>query len=371
MVKKMYNNAMEVLKKINSNGYESYVVGGFVRDRLLGIKSTDIDICTNATPQQLSNIFKGAIAPSETYGAVTLIYKNIRYEITTYRKEIKYDDHRRPSKIEYIDNLLEDLKRRDFTINTFCMDSNGKTIDLLDAKDDLDNKIIKTVGNPKYRLKEDVLRILRAIRFATSLNFDINPDVKKAIKKNSKLLKNLSYTRKKDELTKIFTSANASYGISLLIELKLGKPLELSNLTKLKVVDDILGIWAQLDVLKIYPFTKVEREAIEKIEEILKMQTIDDHVLYQYGLYITSVAASIMGMDKGSINKKYNKLPIKGRSEIAFDIKKICKKLNLSEGKWIKDVYLLLEKNIIDGTLKNNEESIEKFITTYLSEKSK
>ena len=203
----MYKNAREVLK-INDNGYESYIVGGVVRDYILGMKSIDVDICTNATPKEIKNIFKGAVMPSKKYGAVTLIYKKVRYEITTYRKEIKYDDYRRPSKLEYIDDLLEDLKRRDFTINTFCMDSDGNVIDLLNAKEDLDNKIIRTVGNPKQKLKEDVLRILRAIRFATSLNFDISDDVKKAIKKNRALLKKLSYTRKKEELTKIFTSPN-------------------------------------------------------------------------------------------------------------------------------------------------------------------
>ncbi|HHT38740.1 MAG TPA: CCA tRNA nucleotidyltransferase [Mollicutes bacterium] len=365
----MYKNARELLKKINDSGYESYIVGGVVRDYILGLKSIDVDICTNATPKEIKNIFKGAVMPSEKYGAVTLIYKKVRYEITTYRKEIKYDDYRRPSKLEYIDDLLEDLKRRDFTINTFCMDSDGNVIDLLNAKEDLDNKIIRTVGNPKQKLKEDVLRILRAIRFATSLNFDISDDVKKAIKKNRALLKKLSYTRKKEELTKIFTSPNAAYGISLIKELKLGKHLELSNLSTLKIVDDIMGIWAQLDVLYIYPFNKVEKETIKNITEVLKEPIIDNYILYKYGLYITTVVASIKGIDKCVINKQYLSLPIKERKEIAFDVDYICSKYNIKAGKWVKDVYLLLEKKILEGSLENKKEDINKYIKTYIDEK--
>jgi tRNA nucleotidyltransferase (CCA-adding enzyme) len=365
-VKKMRDNALEVLKKIEDSGKEAYIVGGFVRDYLMGRNSLDVDICTNATPKELSTIFEGAIISSVDYGAVTLVYKKGRYELTTYRKEIRYDDHRRPAELEYIDNLLEDLKRRDFTVNTICMNSKGEIIDLLHAREDLNNRIIKMVGDPEFKLKEDVLRILRAIRFATLLNFEISDDVKKSIINNVNLLTSLSYTRKKEELTKIFTSSNASYGISLLIELGLDKYLELSDLSKLKIVDDILGIWAQLDVLDIYPFSKVEKESISMIKETLSSDDITNYDLYHYGLYIMTITASIKDIDKTRINKMYATLPIKSRNQIAFNVNGICNKLNIKPSYWINDIYKLLEKNILDGTLNNDENEISKFVLDYL-----
>lgn len=361
-VTEMLNDAKEVLKKIEDHGFEAYIVGGFVRDYCTNKKSLDVDICTNATPKDLSAIFEGVIIPTETYGSVTLIYKKVRYEITTYRRETSYDDYRRPGEIEYVNSLIEDLKRRDFTINTLCMNSKGEVIDLLYAKDDLKKRIIKTVGNPHISLKQDVLRILRAVRFATSLNFNLVDDVKIAIIDNGHLLKNLSYERKKEELTKIFMNQHANYGISLLKELNLDKHLELSNLYNLKVVDDILGIWAQLDVLNIYPFNKVERENITKIKEALDNDTIDNYALYTYGLYVMSIVASIKGIDKKKINKMYTNLPIKSRSDIKFNVVSLCEKLNIEPSYWLKEMYKLLEKSILDGSLKNEEHDIEEFV---------
>lgn len=363
--KNMQKSAQEILSKIEKEGYEAYIVGGFVRDYCLGKKSLDVDICTSATPKEISVIFEGAVIPSETYGAVTLKYKNVRYEITTFRKETKYDAYRRPIEVKYVTSLTDDLKRRDFTINTLCMDSKGNIIDLLHAKDDLNNKLIKTVGDPQIRLREDILRILRAIRFATSLNFKICGDVKEAIIDNGSLLNNLSYTRKKEELTKIFTSSNAAYGVTLLRELGLDKYLELSNLDRLKVVDDILGIWAQLDVLDIYPFSKVEKETIIKVKEALNYE-IDNYALYKYGLYVISIVASIKNVDKKIINKMYATLPIKSRNEIAFDVKSFCEEYHIEPSYWLKNTYEMLEKEILNGNLKNEQEDVHLFIANHL-----
>ena len=209
----MYQAALEILKKIEKYGYQAYVVGGYVRDLYLNRHSIDVDICTSATPKDLKEIFGDIMLPNIQYGSVTVVYRKIRFEITTFRKDIKYENNRIPVKIKYIDSLLEDLKRRDFTINTLCMNKAGEIIDLLGAKIDLDNKIIKMVGSARKKLKEDSLRILRAVRFATILDFNLDEDLKKYIKKYGYLLKKLSYYRKKEELEKIFVSHNAKRGV--------------------------------------------------------------------------------------------------------------------------------------------------------------
>ena len=149
----MYNSAIKVLEKITSFGYQAYIIGGYPRDLYLKRSSSDVAICTDATPKEIMNIFSEVVTTNAEYGSVIISYEKIRFEITTFRTEEKYIDHRKPSKIKYIDSLEEDLKRRDFTINTLCIDKDGKQIDLLNAKSDLDNKIIRMVGNPKIRLK--------------------------------------------------------------------------------------------------------------------------------------------------------------------------------------------------------------------------
>ena len=242
----MYNTALELLSKLNESNFKAYIVGGFPRDLYINKNSTDVDICTNATPKEIKEIFKDSKINSEQYGSVSLIYNNVRFEITTFRKEKKYENNRYPVKIKYIDNLIDDLLRRDFTINTLCIDNNGEYIDLLNAKYDIDNKIIKCVGDANKKIKEDILRSLRAIRFATILDFKLDDKLKKAIKKNKNLLKKLSYYRKKEELEKIFSSSNCKYGLDLIKELELDKVLNINN--NIVVTTSSLGIWSQLDV---------------------------------------------------------------------------------------------------------------------------
>ena len=173
----MLDSAIKILKKLNDNNYNAYIVGGFVRDHLLGLKSNDIDITTNAKPKEILKLFEDAELSSKDYGTVTVTRNGYRFEITTFRKEINYKDHRHPDEIEYIDDLYEDLLRRDFTVNTICMDKDEQIIDLLEGRKDLNKKIIKTVGESDIRFKEDALRILRAIRFSTSLKFSLDKDI--------------------------------------------------------------------------------------------------------------------------------------------------------------------------------------------------
>ena len=141
----MYETAMDLLNELSNNGYEAYIVGGFVRDYLLRLDSYDIDVTTNATPKELMDIFKDDLEPKIDYGSVKLIYKGVRFEITTYRKETNYSDNRHPDSIEYIDSLEEDLQRRDFTINTICMDKDGNIIDLIEIIKSNEPEVFETV----------------------------------------------------------------------------------------------------------------------------------------------------------------------------------------------------------------------------------
>ena len=366
----MLDVALKLLKEITSHSYQAYIVGGFVRDYLLGIESSDIDITTNATPKQIKAIFEDSCLPSEDYGSVTVIMKGVRFEITTFRKEIGYINNRKPIEIKYIDDLYDDLIRRDFIINTLCMDESGKIIDYLGGQEDLHNRVVRTIGNADDKFKEDSLRILRAIRFATILDFSLDSEVFNSIKRNKSLLCNLSYYRKKSELDKIFTSPNYKNGIKLLLELGLDKILEIPNLSKILDTDvtSLVGIWSILDVTDKYPFNKNELELIDKIHKAMKLNNLDPMALYQYGLYVNSVAGEIKGNDIREITESYNTLVIKSRAEIDIESVDIMEALNKLPGKYLKDIYDDIEREILYRRLKNSKESILDYIINRYNE---
>lgn len=363
----MLKTALRLIEKIEENGYQAYIVGGFVRDKILGITSNDIDICTNARPSDIRRIFPNSCLPNEDYGSVTVVLKNIRFEITTFRREIKYLNNRKPVEFEYIDSLLDDLKRRDFKINTICMDKDGKIIDLLDGNTDLIKREINTVGDSYLKFSEDSLRILRAIRFATILDFRLSEEVKLAIIKAKKYLKTLSYERKREELNKIFASKHVKYGVKLLLELGLDEELELNNLRNVKCFDDLMGVWAQLDVSEVYPFSKNEKEIINNIKEVLELDVLNPLVLYKYGLYVNSIVADIKGIDKKIVTKKYNELPIKCRSDILLNGKEIMSILGTNPGKYLRNIINNIETEIIVGNLSNTKEDISNYVLNYSS----
>lgn len=356
----MYNTALELLNKIKEANFKAYIVGGFSRDLYINKKSTDVDVCTNATPKEIKEIFKDSKINNEQYGSVSLIYNNIRFEITTFRKEKKYENNRYPVKIKYIDNLIDDLLRRDFTINTLCIDSDGNYIDLLNAKQDIDNKIIKCVGDANKKIKEDILRSLRAVRFATVLNFELDDKLKKAIKKNKKLIKKLSYYRKKEELEKIFSSPNCKYGLELIKKLELEEILNIK--TDIIITTSSLGIWAQLDVLDIYPFTKNEKEIIKNIKLALKEDILDNNILYKYGLYICTLVGEIKNIDRIEVVKRYNNLPIFSIKDIDIKANQICEILNKNKGPFIRHIYKDLEYKILNNLLENDFNEIKKYL---------
>ena len=357
----MYNKAIEVLNIFYRNGYEAYIVGGYPRDSLLKIKTTDIDICTNAKPKEIIAIFDTDGVSDIKYGSVQIIYKGYKYDVTTFRKDIKYENNRKPIKIKYVDELKKDLLRRDFTINTMCIDRGGNYIDLLNAKTDLDNHLIKTVGNPRYRLKEDSLRILRAIRFAGVLNFSIDDKTKYYIKKYGYLVKKLSNDRKKEELDKILTAKNKEKGRRLLIELGIDEQLGIKNLKDIILCDDIIGVWSQIETDLDYPFSKTERDMIKKIRELLHLE-LNIINIYKYGLYVSTVVGSIKGVSYKKINDIYNSLAITSKKDIKINGKDVADVLGKKPGEYLTSIMSDIEEKIILGKLDNNREKLLNYV---------
>ncbi len=198
--------ALRVMERLEGAGFCAYVVGGALRDALMGITPQDYDIATNATPLEVKALFPRTIDTGIRHGTVTVVDNKIGYEVTTFRKEGAYRDMRHPDNVSYVDNVAEDLCRRDFTINAMAYNKKDGLIDNFSGQADLSGRIIRCVGIPEERFKEDALRMLRAVRFSVCLDFDLAEDVVKAIKKCSVLIKNVSSERILEELNKCLLS---------------------------------------------------------------------------------------------------------------------------------------------------------------------
>lgn len=212
-----------VLETLTQNGYQAYVVGGYVRDALLGMQSQDVDICTDAHPDKVWELFADETL-SETgirYGNVRFDKEGFSYEITTFRHEAEYHDGRHPERVVFVDDLETDLRRRDFTINALCYHPETGVIDRYNGLDDLKRKRIRTIGDPAVRFQEDGLRILRLFRFAATLDFAIDPQTLRAAEFNAEGLKKLTFPQIKQEFLR-FICTSGFLKIALLYPWVLG-----------------------------------------------------------------------------------------------------------------------------------------------------
>ncbi|NLY20286.1 MAG: HD domain-containing protein [Tissierellia bacterium] len=210
----------ELLNRLEKNGYEAYLVGGCVRDFIRGIEPNDYDIATNAKAIETESVFSDyrTVDIGSEYGTIVVVTQYGNVEITSYRYDGEYDDRRHPSKVEFVNNIEEDLGRRDFTINAMAMDLRGNIVDPYGGKIDLSRGLIQTVGDSAKRFEEDKLRILRAIRFATQFDFDLEPKTMGNINKYANSINVVSYERIRDEFSKILLSKTPSRGLHLLQE---------------------------------------------------------------------------------------------------------------------------------------------------------
>ena len=212
---KMPPGAAFIIDELNNHGFEAYIVGGCVRDSLLGKNPNDWDITTSATPYQVKDIFKKTVDTGLQHGTVTVLVDRqhscggeYAYEVTTYRVDGIYEDHRRPKEVTFSNSIEEDLKRRDFTINAMAYNDDEGVVDIFGGATDLKNGVIRCVGVPQDRFDEDALRILRAVRFAAQLGFNIDEPTKEAMKNQARFLKDISAERIREEFTKLIISDN-------------------------------------------------------------------------------------------------------------------------------------------------------------------
>lgn len=337
--------AQKVISMLENKGYNAYIVGGCLRDILLGRKSQDIDITTDALPKEIIDVFKDSYKVIETgvkYGTVTVIIEASPIEITTFRSEQDYIDGRRPEKVSFEKDIKADLSRRDFTVNAMAYNDKDGLIDLFGAKRDLEDKIIRCVGNPRQRFKEDKLRMLRAVRFATTLDFKIEDETFEAIKEFSEYINEISIERINAELSKMLLLQRPSQAIILLKKTGLLKNI-------LPVIDDMYGFSQQ------NPYH--EKDLFFHTMDVLD-SVRDDLVLRLAALFHDSGKLYTKTLDENNIGHFY------GHSELSFDIARDNLKRLRYSNNTIELVALLCKKHMID-TRNITKKGIRKLISLF------
>ena len=372
---KKFNSAINILEKFNEAGYEAYFVGGCVRDYLLNDNFSDIDITTNALPDEVKKIFRKSIDTGIQHGTVTILINGDSFEVTTFRTEDDYIDHRTPEKVEFVSDLKEDLDRRDFTINAMALDSKGELYDYHCGEKDLRNKIIKTVNNPNERFFEDALRMLRAFRFSSKLGFEIEENTLKAIKNNAELIKFVSIERIVNEFRKLLTGKGNKRSLELLLDSKLNNYIPF-----LDEISEIIDFSYYTFCQSLYILSKINDISFEKLKELklsnkeIKQVKIYEKInkdfisnipleiiLYNYDIEdVTFIASYSKYYDMEDIEKI--KLPIESVNDIAITSMEIISIIDKPAGPWIKEIIKKLEEDILLSKIDNRRKDILDFL---------
>lgn len=393
--------AKPILDRLHEHGYEAYFVGGAVRDYILKQPIHDIDIATSATPDAVQAIFSHVIPVGIKHGTVVVVHEGQAYEVTTFRKESDYEDFRRPNEVEFISNLHEDLKRRDFTMNAIAMSRDLEIIDPFDGTKDIHNKLIRTVGSPYERFQEDPLRILRAVRFVAKLDFSIEKETLKAMDEMKTYIAHLSVERITQEFEKLLLGKAsqkalkliADYDIHLYLPGLKNHKAEIETIAKLPLssVKEPREGWALLLYYvkeKPKPFLKAWKQSnrlIKDVETLLhalnnyQQKPWDPVLFYKLGwdLSLSYIRIfSIMNEQPAEENIEklkaiYEKLPIKNRNELAVNGNDLIAMTNKNRGPWIKKLLSDIETSIINGKLANDKNEIRKWVLRWHEQSEK
>ena len=386
----IFVKAMPVLQTLESAGFEAYFVGGSVRDVLLHRHVHDVDITTSAYPEEVKKLFEKSIDTGIKHGTVTVLYGGESYEITTFRTESGYQDFRRPDHVTFVQNLDEDLKRRDFTINALAMDTRGEIVDLFDGLKDLKDHVIRPVGNPETRFHEDALRMMRAVRFMSQLEFRLEEETEQAIKDNHQLLKKISVERIREEFVKMGLGSHSRQAFQIFLDTELSEDVpDFAGKRELLEIYPQLqfspttesNLWALIIILLKVPDDQISKfmrdwknsnAMTEKVERIIKMfDLIADHAPTDYELFeagedtlINTIdIAHVLGQPISSeaLVDRYMALPIKKASELAIDGRFLIER-GMRPGAQLGHTLNKIRELVVSGEVENNQEAIGQYL---------
>ncbi|MBX8326457.1 CCA tRNA nucleotidyltransferase [Staphylococcus aureus] len=398
MDKSLFEQARPILEQIQDNGFEAYYVGGSVRDYVMGRNIHDIDITTSATPDEIESIFSHTIPVGKEHGTINVVFNDENYEVTTFRAEEDYVDHRRPSGVTFVRDLYEDLQRRDFTMNAIAMDTAYKLYDYFDGQQDINNRIIRTVGIAEERFQEDALRMIRCLRFHSQLSFDIAMETFEAMRTQMADIKFLSIERIVIELTKLMRGINVEESFNHLKSLKAFnympyfEQLDMNQINVTEPIDLellIAIVSVKFDINYSLKPLKLSNRQVKDINQYIQIMNALPSIItkeqlkmfvYDYDTNLIKnvmVAADVLKandiqghepliVNLQTIDETLHRLPMHNRKDMMVNGGVLMAHLNAKSGPWLKDVLRQIEIAIVTGKVSNEETEILKWVDNHV-----
>ncbi|TKD69821.1 CCA tRNA nucleotidyltransferase [Pseudalkalibacillus hwajinpoensis] len=381
-----FESCLEVLNVLTKAGYDAYIVGGAVRNTLLGLPVADFDLATSAKPEEIVQLFDKVVPTGLEHGTVTVIYFDEHFEVTTFRADQKYMNFRHPSGVSYLGSIEGDLARRDFTINSMALSKEGELIDLYGGEKDLELKLIRTVGNPVHRFREDALRMLRAIRFLSILGFSLEKKTEEALTENAILLKHVAVERLQSEVSKLLAGKAVNSAFTQLILSRVHHYLPgLSEMTStfneevdLSILETEIERWAWLSSHADNPVTFLKEWRLPNsiIKQAVRLLTISGEVqhegwsnrtVYDAFPYAQSCERLLAVNDQREpnftkIDQITSELVITSREKLAVTGNDLISWDQSKPGPWVGEAIREIELAVITGKIKNEKSSIRRWL---------
>lgn len=384
----LFEQAKPVLETIKQHGHDAYFVGGAVRDYLMQREIHDVDITTSATPDEIEHIFPKTVPIGKEHGTINVVMEDGQYEVTTFRAEGDYDDHRRPNEVYFVRDLYEDVKRRDFTMNAIAMDSDYQLHDYFHGQKDIEQGVIRTVGPATERFDEDALRILRGLRFQAQLGFSIDHDTYEAMEALINQLAYLSVERIVVELQKLIAGKHVGESYQYMRKLKafnympffehfnmdaftVDRPIEFNDFIALLIVQQ--SPLAATSVLKL---SNKDKQYISRLSEVMhqlpeiSQKTVFRRLIYDYGADLILHALSLNDMmerneiatpnplviNTQTVAETAQQLPIRNRQDLAVTGKDLLDHTDRKGGPWVNEALYKLENGVINNQVPNSKD---------------
>ncbi|MGA9288623.1 MAG: CCA tRNA nucleotidyltransferase [Anaerobacillus sp.] len=383
---KAYECCMDVLQVLTTAGYEAYIVGGAVRDALLGLPVSDFDIATSAKPEEVLELFEKVIPTGIKHGTVTVNLQGESFEITTFRSELNYADFRHPSAVSYLASVEGDLSRRDFTINSMALSVKGDLIDLHGGQEDLKLRVIRTVGESTERFQEDALRMLRALRFLSVLDFSLEKKTKESLAKQAHLLRHVAVERLQIEFNKLMAGQAVNSALNQLIQSGvqhylpgldlLQSPIEEN--TRLTMFESDIERWAWLATNTTDPisFLKEWRLSNRVVKQVERLISITNEVksngwnnLTVYDAYPGArpcerllAVSEQRNPDYSEIDRITSELVITTKEMLVVTGADLISWEHSQPGPWVGEALRQIEIAVVTEKIKNEKSSIRRWL---------
>ncbi|WP_239772635.1 CCA tRNA nucleotidyltransferase [Mammaliicoccus sp. I-M36] len=392
----VFEDAKWIIEALENHGHHAYFVGGSVRDYLMDTHISDVDITTSALPEEVESIFDKTLPIGKEHGTIIVLGSGQQFEVTTFRKDGDYVDHRRPTSVQFVTDLYEDVARRDFTMNAIAMDKSYQLHDYFNGLKDINNKIIKAVGTPIDRMEEDALRIMRGVRFQAQTGFNIDDETKEAMSQSAHLLDKIAIERIVVELKKMISGNYVYHIIQTMKDMAIFKyipffkninletifipqhsnfelwiaslcyiyHLELSSLNHLKISNkekhEIISYYNLFNEFENRNISKVEMTSMiynygnNKVNKVIQFIYENNQSLYIQ--FHPTIMNTIL------VNEIYDKLPIYDKSDLSINGQIIMNEFNKNGGPWIKDILNKVEQAVILNKVNNTQNELIEWV---------